>query len=413
MKYSTGFIRPQKTVGQFDSKSHELLVRAGFIDQTASGIFTLLTPGRFVMNKIENIVRKHMNQLDAHEISMPSLQPKPLWEKTGRWNTFDVLFKVKSQIDTEYGLGPSHEEIVTPLARKMIESYRDLPFSLYQIATKFRDEIRAKSGILRGREFGMKDMYSFHTSTADLEAYYKRVSDKYIQLFKDLDLKDVKITEASGGDFSKKHSHEFNIITPAGEVDLIYCESCDFVQNIEVFIGKDEKCPKCHNTLKRDKAIEIGNIFDLGNKYSKDFDLYFTDEKGKKQLVQMGCYGIGTTRLLGTIVETHFDDKGIIWPASVSPFHVQLIGLSKDAKRADLVYRSLLADGYDVLYDDRSDISAGEKFATADLLGVPVRLVVSDRTGDNVEVKLRAEDDTEVITYQKVLSLLTTFYSLL
>lgn len=410
MRYSKGFIHPQKTVGQYDSKSHELLLRAGFIEQTASGIFTLLTPGRFVMNKIENIVRKRMNELDAHEITMPSLQPKRLWEKTGRWNTFDVLFKTKSQTDTEYGLGPSHEEIVTPLARKMIESYRDVPFSLYQIATKFRDEIRAKSGILRGREFGMKDMYSFHTDQKDLEAYYKKVADKYIELFDDLDLPDVKVTEASGGDFSKKHSHEFNVITSAGEVDLIYCSNCDFVQNTEIFTGKEDVCPKCSNALKHDTAIEIGNIFDLGDTYSAAFDLYFTDEHGKKQLVQMGCYGIGTTRLLGTIVETHHDEKGIVWPSSVTPYHVHLISLSKDAKRADLVYRSLQADRFDVLYDDRADISAGEKFVTADLLGISVRLVVSDRTGDDVEVKLRTEDDVKVLPYQKVVTLLNNFY---
>ncbi|OGK26512.1 hypothetical protein A3D80_02505 [Candidatus Roizmanbacteria bacterium RIFCSPHIGHO2_02_FULL_40_13b] len=411
MKYSKGFIHPQKTTGQYDSKSHELLVRAGFIDQVGSGIFTLLTPGKLVMNKIENAIRRHMNELDAHEIWMPCLQPKANWEKTSRWDSFDVLFKVKSQTDVEYGLGPSHEEIVTPLAQKMIESYRDLPFSVYQIATKFRDEVRAKSGILRGREFGMKDMYSFHTDANDFEAFYKKVIDKYRELFTELGLADVKITEAAGGAFSKKNSHEFNVITDAGEVDLVYCESCDFVQNEEIFKGKDDVCIHCGKKLLHSKAIEVGNIFDLGEKFSHDFDLTYTDIAGKKKPVHMGCYGIGTTRLLGTIVETHYDDFGIVWPINLTPFHVHLVNLSKDPGRADLVHRSLESAGFDVLYDDRADVSAGEKFAIADLMGIPVRLVVSDRTGDDIELKLRSEDDKAIVPYQKVVDILKNLYN--
>src|SRR3989344_5558157 len=380
MKISQGYIKTIKDAAkEFDSKSHELLVRAGFIDQVASGIYALLPPGDRVLRKIEDIIRQGMRSVGAEEVRLPSLQPKKLWETTDRWNHVDILFKVASQHGQEYALGPTHEEIITPLAQKYIESYRDLPLALYQIGTKFRDEARAKSGILRGREFGMKDMYSFHADQKDLVAYYKKVTHAYTKIFKQCGFPDVKITEASGGDFTKKHSHEFNVITPAGEVDLVYCDKCDFTQNDELINKELKKCPSCGSSgIQKNKAIEIGN-----------------------------------TRLLGAVVEVHHDDKGIIWPESITPFHAHLVNLVKDdTAYADLVYRTLTSEGLDIIYDDRLDCSAGEKFATADLIGAPIRLVVSKKTKQGVELKFRDDKNERVFATPEIVKLLKDHYSL-
>jgi len=415
MKISQGYIKTIKDAAkEFDSKSHELLVRAGFIDQVASGIYALLPPGDRVLRKIEDIIRQGMRSVGAEEVRLPSLQPKKLWETTDRWNHVDILFKVASQHGQEYALGPTHEEIITPLAQKYIESYRDLPLALYQIGTKFRDEARAKSGILRGREFGMKDMYSFHADQKDLVAYYKKVTHAYTKIFKQCGFADVKITEASGGDFTKKHSHEFNVITPAGEVDLVYCDKCDFTQNDELINKELKKCPSCGSSgIQKNKAIEIGNIFDLHTKFSDSFKLTYTDDKGVNQPVIMGCYGIGTTRLLGAVVEVHHDDKGIIWPESITPFHAHLVNLVKDdTAYADLVYRTLTSEGLDIIYDDRLDCSAGEKFATADLIGAPIRLVVSKKTKQGVELKFRDDKNERVFATPEIVKLLKDHYSL-
>lgn len=412
MRFSKTYINTIKGEAKdYDSVSHAMLTQAGFIDQTASGIYTFLPPGMRVLRKIENIVRQEMNAIEAEEIAMPSLHPKKNWEQTRRWDSVDVLYKVPSRHGSEYALGASGEEIVTPIAKKYIDSYRDLPLALYQISNKYRDEKRAKSGILRGREFRMKDLYSFHESQEDLQAYYEKVTKAYMKIFKRCGLDNVKITEASGGDFTENFSHEFNVITPAGEVDLVYCNSCTFAQNTEIVKNSDGKCPKCDGELKEDKAIEIGNIFDLGIKYSKDFDVKFTDSEGKRHLAIAGCYGIGTTRLLGTIVEAHNDEYGMIWPKSVTPFHAHLINLNNDdPSYADLIYRTLRSEGFDVLYDDRQDISAGEKFVTADLVGVPVRLLVSPKTKKNVEWKEREEERARLHTPAETIRMLAEYY---
>ncbi|MBI4225704.1 hypothetical protein HY612_01185, partial [Candidatus Roizmanbacteria bacterium] len=339
MLYSKLFGKPIRDVSkQFESKNHELLTKAGFIDQIASGIFDLLPLGKKTLSKIENIVREEMNAIGAQEILMPSLHPKSLWEKTGRWNSVDVLFKTHSHYGEDYAIAPTHEETVTPLAKKFIKSYRDLPLYLYHITPKFRDEPRPKSGILRGREFGMKDLYSFHTSKEDLEKFYKIVIAAYLMIFKRCGFNDVKITEASGGSFTKKHSHEFNVITPAGEVDLIYCDTCDFAQNEEVAriarLTSNNLCPKCNNkSLKAARAVEIGNIFDLGTRFCEQFNLQFADKYGNAHFPTMGCYGIGTTRVLGATVEISSDDRGIIWPESVAPYKYHLIGLDLKDER--------------------------------------------------------------------------------
>lgn len=409
MLYSKLFGKTQKNVSKkFEAKNHELLTKAGFIDQVASGIFNLLPLGRKVLSKIENIIREEMNKIGSQEILMPSLHPKNLWQQTGRWKTVDVLFKTKSHFGQEYGLAPTHEETITPLAKKFIKSYKDLPLALYHITPKFRDEPRPKSGILRGREFGMKDLYSFHRDKEDLTKFYKTVTDAYLKIFKRYGLKEIKITEASGGSFTQKFSHEFNVITPAGEVDLIYCSACVFAQNEEITkLKSGDRCPRCGGVLKSDRAIEVGNIFDLGTRFSQAFDLKFTDKNGEKHPVYMGCYGIGTSRLIGAIVEVYHDENGIIWPETVAPYHVHLLGLDlKDQSvrsKANQIYQRLISKNIEVLFDDREEVSAGEKFADADLIGIPIRLVVSKRTGEKIEYKERSNKSTKLITIEEII----------
>mgnify|MGYP000033725563 CR=1 FL=1 len=408
MKYSQLFGKTTKTVsGQFESKSHELLTKAGFISQLASGIFNLLPLGKIVLSKIEQIIREEMNALGAQEIQMPILHPKSLWQQSGRWESVDVLFKTQSRFGQEYAFAPTHEETITPLVKKFVKSYRDLPIALYHITQKFRDEPRPKSGILRGREFGMKDLYSFHATKEDLQKFYQAVIDAYLKIFKRCGLDHVKITEASGGSFTKKFSHEFNIITPAGEVDLLYCPQCSFAQNKEIATLKiNDRCPKCQENLKEDRAIEVGNIFDLGIKFSQAFDLKFSDPQGKENFILMGCYGIGTSRLIGAIAEIFHDDKGLVWPKNVAPYHIHLIGLNLEEttvnEKVHQVYQLLQENNISVLFDDREKISAGEKFADADLIGLPLRVVISKKTADKMEVKKRNDTKSKLVAFQEL-----------
>jgi len=412
MLYSKLFGKTQKEVKKYESKNQELLVKAGFIDQVAAGIYTLLPLGKRVLTKIENIIREEMNNIGAQEIEMPLLHPKILWEKTGRWQTVDILFKTKSEHHQEYALAPTHEEIITPLVKKFIRSYKDLPLALYHITAKFRDEPRPKSGILRGREFGMKDLYSFHKDKEDLHHFYQKVIQAYLKIFNRCGLKEIKITEASGGTFTKKFSHEFNVLTPAGEVDLIFCPSCSFAQNKEIATKKPgELCPKCHTQLKKEKAIEVGNIFDLDDRFSQSFDLRFVDKNGEERYPIMGCYGIGTTRLIGAIVEIYHDEKGIIWPKTVAPFQLHLIGLNLEDKRVKnrcyKAYQRLQEKKISVLFDDRDDVSAGEKLTDADLIGIPVRLIISKKTADQIEIKNRAQTISKLIDLNQLINELT------
>lgn len=411
MLYSKLFGKTSRAVSkQFESKSHELLTKAGYIDQIASGIFNLLPLGNRVLSKIESIIREEMNNIGGQEVKMPLLHPKNLWQQTGRWETVEILYKTKSRFGQEYALAPTHEETITPLAKKFIKSYRDLPLALYHITPKFRDEPRPKSGILRGKEFGMKDLYSFHTDKEDLKKYYQKVTEAYLKIFKRCGLTKIKITEASGGPFTKKFSHEFNVITPAGEVNLIYCENCSFAQNKEISSVKPgQVCPKCKvGKIIKNRGIEVGNIFDLGTRFSQAFDIKYTDEHGKKLLPVMGCYGIGTTRLLGAIVEIFNDNRGIIWPETVAPYQFHLIGLDlKDQSvkfKIHKVYKVLKDSNIEVLFDDREDTTAGEKFADADLIGIPVRLVISKRTGDKIELKRRSENKTSLLQLGDIIS---------
>jgi len=407
MRYSHLFGRTSKNApSDADSPNARLLEQGGFVEHVMAGVYSWLPLGLAVLRKVEQIVREEMDALGGQEILMPSLHPKENWEKTKRWDSVDILFKLKSQTDKMYALGCSHEEIVTPLAQKFTRSYKEMPFAVYQINTKFRDELRAKSGVLRGREFRMKDMYSFHTNQADLEAFYAKTLDAYVRAFKRCGL-DVKVVQASGGIFSDKTSHEFQALTESGEDTLIACETCSFGQNSEIATMKEgDACPNGDGKLVKVKGIEVGNIFDLGTKFSDAFGFEYMDEGGKHQTVLMGCYGIGTTRLVGAIVEAYNDDKGIVWPKAVAPFQVHVVAMTSKNPEAQkqidetvqAIERDLPSVGAEVLIDDR-DKGAGEKFADADLVGIPLRLVVSEKSlaAGGVEWKERASSEAKSV----------------
>ncbi|MFA4941578.1 MAG: aminoacyl--tRNA ligase-related protein [Patescibacteria group bacterium] len=384
------------------------LIRAGFVDKVAAGIYSFLPLGLKVHEKICQIVREEMDAIGGQEISMPTLIPKESWETTGRWKSFDVLFRLAGADKKEYGLGATHEEVITPLMKKFISSYKDLPAAPYQIKTKFRNELRAKAGLIRGREFSMKDMYSFHKDQKDLDDFYEVAIEAYFKIYKRLGLEKITyLTYASGGSFSK-YSHEFQTLTEAGE-DIIYiCEKCRVAINKEI-ISEQKSCPKCGNkNLIEKKAVEVGNIFKLGNRFSKPFGLVYMDEKGEKQDVVMGCYGIGPSRLMGTIVEMNHDERGIVWPEEIAPFKVHFIEMkSKEAKvrqEAEKLYNDLTKKGVEVLYDDRENVSAGEKFAEADLIGCPYRLVISEKTlAENcVELKKRSDKELKMVKISEI-----------
>ena len=378
----------------------QLLARAGFVTKLMAGVYSYLPLGLRVLQKIENIVREEMNAVGGQETLMAMLHPKNIWVTTGGWDKVDVLFKLKSRTEKEYALGQSEEEVVTPLVMKYVESYKDLPKSVYQIHWKFRDELRSKSGLLRGVEFLMKDMYSFHEDQKDFDRYYAEVKKAYLKIFKRMGLV-AKVTEASGGAFTEKISYEFMVLTDAGEDDIVYCDACDFCANVEVAKHKEgDKCPLCGKSkLIKARASEVGNVFDLGMRFPKAFDLGFKDREGNKQYPIMGCFGIGISRAMGVIVEKSNDKSGIIWPESVAPFKVHLLALNgADGTR---VYEDLQKAGVEVLYDDR-DLSAGEKFAEADLIGIPWRLVVSPKLGEKIEIKKRTEKESKTADLKEI-----------
>ena len=411
MKQSFLFTKTAKKIaGEEKSINAQFLIRAAFIDKLISGVYTLLPLGLRVLKKIENIIREEINAIGGQEIIMPSLHPKENWERTGRWSTMDDLYKIKDSSGREFALGPTHEEIVVPLVKKFINSYKDLPVHVYQFQNKFRMELRSKSGILRGREFLMKDLYSFHASESDLDAYYEEAKESYFKIFQRAGIGEITyLTFASGGSFSK-YSHEFQTITPAGE-DIIYiCQKCKLAINKEIK-NENSKCLQCGSLdFKQEKAIEVGNIFKLKTKYAEPFSLRIKNKDGQEETVIMGCYGIGLGRLMGTIVEVHHDKKGIIWPLSVAPFQIHLLLLGENkrlAKKADLIYNDLIKAGFEVLYDERKE-SAGVKLNDADLIGLPFRLVISDKTvkRDSLEIKARNSQITELIKIKDLVKVL-------
>jgi len=566
MKYSKLFGKSRHNIAcDNDSVNAKFLTQGGFVEKLSAGIYNYLPLGYRVLTKICQIVREEMNAVDSQEVFMPILHPVEIWEQTGRNRTMtDILFRTKGHGEKDFILGPSHEEIITPLVVSWIQSYKELPLSLYQIQAKFRNEPRAKSGILRGREFGMKDMYSFHMDEKDLDLYYEKVKQAYFNVFGRCGLKSY-IVEASGGVFSDKISHEYQVETPAGEDTILICEKCGLAQNLEIARGKfddfteDEqeldletvdiergfsvtdnakahnvpehkilktvvfdvedsgligvvirgdlsinehklekylrkrfrpasaetleaaglvqgyispvnmsskvalpfiadlsiksvknfvtganefgkdyrnvnigrdftvkdfadfvevksgfKCPECDSSLRETKAIEAGNIFKLGTKYSEAFNLKVTDSNGDQRTVIMGCYGIGTTRLMGTIVEACHDEKGIIWPKTVTPYQVHLVNLGNDEeviKTAEKVYEDFKENGIDVLFDDRNE-NAGVKLKDCDLIGIPLRLIVSKKTLEkqSLEWKNRDSDEVSMVKLSTVVNKVKKFY---
>jgi len=410
MLISKLFPKPIKGGKHYDSANATYLINGGFIDQVMTGVYTFLPLGWRVLTKIEAIIREEMN-LIGQDMLMPGLSPKKLWEDTKRLETIDVLFKAsgannasRALNDSEYILNCTQEDVITPIAKRFFTSYKDFPFALFHIQVKYRNEPRAKSGILRGREFRMKDLYSFHTSEEDLLDFYNNVAKPaYIKTFRRLGLGDsTVIALASGGDFTKNYSHEFQTLCEAGEDTLYHDTETNIYYNKEVVKDPDSK------KYEIVRAAEVGNIFPLNTKFSDAIDYTFTDKTGQKLPVYMGSYGIGTTRVMGVIVEKHHDENGIIWPMQVAPYLVHLIGLDLQdtsiKEKAETLYRKLHDAGIEVLYDDREEARAGEKFAAADLIGNPIRLVVSKRTGDRVEWKRRGEKETELISVDEVIS---------
>ena len=413
MRYSQLFTKTIREIGE-DEKSinSQLLIRAGFIDKLMAGVYSYLPLGFRVLKKIENIIRQEMNRILGQELLLPALHPKKNWDITDRWH-YEEMFKLKNRAGKDYSLGWTHEEIITPLVKKFIQSYKDLPVSVYQIQDKFRDELRVKSGLLRGVEFLMKDLYSFHRDTKDLDKYYEKVKKAYLRIFKRCGIgEQTFLTLASGGAFSK-YSHEFQTITPYGEDEIYLCLKCKLAVNKEIIEEEKYRCPKCKSkNLEVKKSIEVGNIFKLGERFSRAFNLNFRDKDGKERLVQMGCYGIGVSRLMGTVVEIHHDGKGIIWPEEVTPFLIHLIQIEnskKVKKAAQKIYLNLQRENFEVLYDDREGNTAGEKFADCDLIGIPIRILVSEKTleKNSVELKEREKKKMKLVKINQLLKLLS------
>lgn len=387
------------------SKSAQLLIRAGFVHKELAGVYSMLPLGLLVMKKIIRIIKREMEALGAVELHLSALQDPSIWKATDRWSdaSVDVWFKTKLKNDAEVGLGLTHEDPLTNLMKDHVSSYRDLPRAVYQFQTKFRNETRARSGLIRLREFLMKDLYSFTATVEDLEAFYDKVAAAYERIWDRVGIGDKTCkTFASGGAFSK-FSHEYQTVCDAGEDTIYLAKDKRMAVNKEVFtdeILSDLKMTK--RDFEEVRAIEVGNIFKLGTRFSDALGLTFTDERGAKKPVVMGSYGIGPARVMATIVELHHDEKGMVWPKSVAPFEVHVVELNPrhDAevkKSADDLVNGLERQGTSVLHDDR-DLTAGEKFADSDLIGIPVRVVVSEKTVKAGKVEVR-ERKSGKVTY--------------
>jgi prolyl-tRNA synthetase len=387
MRQSELFTKTRKTAPKDEvAKNAQLLIRAGFIHKEMAGVYSYLPLGLRVLENIKRVVREEMNKIGGQEIIMTALQRKELWETTDRWDDakVDVWFKSELKSGGEVGFGWSHEEPITDMMKQFVASYRDLPAYVYQFQTKLRNELRAKSGIMRGKEFVMKDMYSYSSSEVTHKEFYDKATAAYLRVFDRLSLGDrTFLTFASGGAFTQ-FSHEFQTISDAGE-DTVYLHRAKKVAiNKEVLTDEVmEQLGVARDELEEVKAIEVGNIFSFGDVKSKQLGLMFKSETGKETPVILGSYGIGITRLMGTIVEVLSDAKGIVWPEEIAPFQVHLVSITSGnedvVKEADRMYELLKENNIDVLYDDR-DARAGEKFADSDLIGIPVRLVVSEKT---------------------------------
>jgi prolyl-tRNA synthetase len=395
------------------ARNAQLLIQAGYVFKEMAGVYSLLPLGIRVINKIENIIREEMNGIGGTEMKTSIIQTKDAWEKTNRWSddVVDNWFKTELKNGSQVGLSFTNEEAYTNIMKQYINSYKDLPVYPYDFKEIFRNEARSKSGMMRGREFYWKALYSFSKDKEEHDEFYEKSKTAYMNVFSRVGLGDkTYLTFASGGTFSK-FSHEFQTISEAGE-DIIYVNKDKSIAiNKEVL--NDEVLAELNldrNSLVEEKAIEVGNIFSLGFKFSEPLDLNYKDQNGEVKNVYMGSYGIGITRLMGTIVEVFADDKGIVWPESVAPFQIHLLSLSKDKeseawKSAENIYTELVKNNIEVLFDDRESKSAGEKFSDADLIGIPLRVVISDKSLEKggVEIKKRNEIESSVISVEEFL----------
>lgn len=404
MRQSQLFNRVTREVDKTEpSKNAQLLTRAGYIHKLMSGAYSYSPLGFKVLSNIENLIRNYMNKLGAQEVLMPVLQPKEIWDKTGRWDKIDVMYKMKGSNDRELALSPTNEEVATPFITDFVKSYRDLPLAIYQIQSKFRNEPRAKSGLFRGREFRMKDLYSFHASQEDLDDFYEKATQAYFDFYKRCGLGDRTFyTYASGGAFSK-YSHEFQTLTDAGEDTIYLLPGTNVAINREIITDKDalrDIIPNYKDGMEKElevkRAVEVGNIFKLGTRFTSAFGGTYSDVDGTQKPIIMGCYGIGPSRVMGTIAECLSDERGLVWPEEIAPYKVHLVPVfhtDDDLKKCDQVYKKMLNAGINVLYDDRRDLRGGSKFITSDLLGIPHRVILGKNffeTG-NIEWKKRTE----------------------
>ena len=408
MRVSKLFTKTSKTAPADEvAKNAQLLIRGGYIYKEMAGVYAYLPLGKKVLEKIIQVVREEMDGVGGNEISLTALQHKDVWETSGRWSdeVMDVWFKTKLANGAELGLAPTHEEPLTRLMKSYISSYKDLPVYPYQFQIKFRNELRSKSGLMRGREFWMKDLYSFSRSQEEHDRFYEEISEAYSRVYERLGLGESTYkTFASGGSFAK-YSHEFQTLSPVGE-DVIYISKEKGIAiNQEVYtdevladlgVSRDE--------LIEERAVEVGNIFTLGTRFSDALDLTYTDIDGESKKVIMGSYGIGPSRLMGLIAERFADDKGLVWPENIAPYKVYLVSIGeKGADAADALYEELVARGVEVLYDDRAE-RPGAKFADSELLGIPHRVTISDRLVEAGEVEYTRRDDgqTTILTHKEV-----------
>ncbi|MBR3169035.1 prolyl-tRNA synthetase [Candidatus Saccharibacteria bacterium] len=405
MRFKNTFIKTLRSAPKDEiAKNGILLTRAGYVHKELAGVYDYLPLGLLVIERIKSIIREELNALGCEEVQMSALQNPELWEATGRFSDqeVDIWFKTELSSGGVLGLAPTHEEPMVNMLKSYISSYKDLPLYVYQFQTKFRNELRAKSGIMRGREFLMKDLYSFHTSEADLDDFYAKVEKTYKRIFERLGLGDSTYeTFASGGIFAK-FSHEYQTLLPVGEDTIYYNKDKSLVFNKEVF--NDEVLSEFGakaDEFEEARAAEVGNIFKLKFKYSEPLGLKYTDESNSAKTVYMGCYGIGVSRVMGVIAEKFADDKGLVWPEAVAPFKYYLVGIGENGtKEAEKIYSE---HSNEILYDDR-DARPGEKFADAELMGIPYRVVISDKTlaAGAAEVTTRANGETRLVDLKEL-----------
>ena len=410
MKASQFYISTLKEAPQeAELVSHQLMIRAGLIKRLGSGLYSWMPLGLRVLKKIETIIREEMNNAGALELLMPAIQPKELWEETNRWDVFGPqMLKISDRHDRLFCYGPTHEEVITDIVRKEIKSYKQLPVNFYQIQTKFRDEIRPRFGVMRAREFVMKDSYSFHCDLESLKETYQKMYDTYKKIFDRIDL-NYRAVQADNGAIGGDGSHEFHVLAESGEDEIVYDENSDFAANIEVAKDHPNK-----QQLKTCRGIEVGHIFQLGSKYSEAMSAEFIDQEGESRPMIMGCYGIGVSRIIAAAIEQNYDADGMILPKSIAPFEVIItpIGMDKNVEIKMIsndLYEELTNLGFDVILDDRG-LRPGVMFSEADLLGIPHRITISEKLvkESSYEYKARSQSKSQIFDKAKLLKALAS-----